>query len=79
MDSKPVVQADIAPHRRRSVNPVDIILIVLIALLLAGAVILAVRRKKTSPCCGNCEECMLKNKNGKCCGTAEIKDSQKDL
>lgn len=46
-------------------NPVDIILIAVIVPVLAGAVILAIRRKKTSSCCGNCEEC-LKEKSKDC-------------
>lgn len=41
-------------------RPVDIILIAVIACVLAGAVILAVRRRKTGTCCGNCAECMKK-------------------
>ena len=41
-------------------NPADLILGILIAVLLAGAVILAVRRhRKGSPCCGNCGACGL--------------------
>ena len=50
-------------------RPVDIILIAVIAAVLTGAVILAIRRKKTSPCCGNCAECMKKGG----CGTASQK------
>lgn len=46
-------------------RPVDFILIAVIAAVIVFAVILAVRRKKTSPCCGNCAECM-KRKGG--CG-----------
>ena len=49
-------------------NPVDIILIAVIAVVLTGAVILAVRRKKTSPCCGNCAECMKRKSAGGCGG-----------
>lgn len=41
-------------------RPVDIVLIIVLAAVLAGAVVLAVRRKKTRPCCGNCAECMKK-------------------
>ena len=47
-------------------RPVDFILIAVIAAALAGAVLLAVRRKKTSPCCGNCAECMKKHGVGSC-------------
>ena len=38
-------------------GPADIILTVVIVLVLGLAVFLAVRRKKTSSCCGNCAEC----------------------
>lgn len=39
-------------------NTADIILIILIALVFAGAVFLAVMRKKNgSGCCGDCEKC----------------------
>ena len=48
-------------------RPVDLILIAVIAAALAGAVLLAVKRKKTSPCCGNCAECM--KKHGACGGS----------
>lgn len=54
-------------------RPVDIVLIVVIAAVLAGAVILAFRRKKTSPCCGNCAECIKKRGYGSCGGSAERK------
>jgi hypothetical protein len=53
-------------------RPVDFILIAVIAAVLTGAVILAVRPKKTSPCCGNCAECMKKNGMGGC-GMAQRK------
>ena len=43
-------------------RPVDFILIAVLAAVLAGAVILAVRRKKNgSSCCGDCAKC-----KGKC-------------
>ena len=39
-------------------RPVDFILIAVLAAVLAGAVILAVRRKKNgSSCCGDCTKC----------------------
>ena len=39
-------------------RPVDIILVAGIAIVIAGAVILAVRRKKKgSSCCGDCAKC----------------------
>ena len=48
-------------------RPVDYILIAVIAAVLVAAVILAVRRKKTSPCCsGNCAECIKKHGAGGC-------------
>ncbi len=47
-------------------RPVDIILTAVIAAVLVLAVILAVRRKKTSPCCGNCAECMKRKGAGGC-------------
>ena len=53
-------------------NPVDIILIAVIAIVLVLAVVLAVRRKKTSPCCsGNCTECARKNGTGGCGNSPE--------
>lgn len=51
-------------------RPIDIILIAVIAAVLVGAVVLVVRRKKTSPCCGNCAECMKKQGVGSCCSTS---------
>lgn len=48
-------------------RPIDFILIAVIAGALVGAVILAIKRKKTSPCCGNCAECMKKHGVGSCC------------
>ena len=47
-------------------RPIDFILIAVIAGALVGAVILAIKRKKTSPCCGNCAECMKKHGVGSC-------------
>ncbi|MBR6924501.1 MAG: FeoB-associated Cys-rich membrane protein [Oscillospiraceae bacterium] len=45
-------------HRRPCMRPVDIVLIAIIAAVIAGAVLLAVKRKKSgSSCCGNCEKC----------------------
>ncbi|MBR3340397.1 MAG: FeoB-associated Cys-rich membrane protein [Clostridiales bacterium] len=53
-------------------NPADIILIAVIAIVLVLAVVLAVRRKKTSPCCsGNCAECVRKNGIGGCGNSSE--------
>lgn len=51
-------------------RPVDYILLAVIAAVLVGAVVLAVRRKKTSPCCGNCAECMKKHGVGSCSSMA---------
>ena len=51
-------------------RPVDYILLAVIAAVLVGEVVLAVRRKKTSPCCGNCAECMKKHGVGSCSSTA---------
>ena len=45
-------------------GPADIILTVVIVLILGLAVFLAVRRKKTSSCCGNCAECAKKRAAG---------------
>ena len=42
-------------------NPVDIILILVIAALITLAVFLALRRRKTSSCCGSCDTCKKKN------------------
>ena len=47
-------------------RPIDFILIAVIAGALVGAVILAIKHKKTSPCCGNCAECMKKHGVGSC-------------
>ena len=53
-------------------RPVDYILIAVIAAVLIVAVILAVRRKKTSPCCnGNCAECIKKHGAGGCGGNSK--------
>ena len=53
-------------------RPVDYILIAVIAAVLVAAVILAVRRKKTSPCCsGNCAECIKKHGVGGCSGNLQ--------
>lgn len=39
-------------------KPVDLIIIAVLALIMTGAVILAVRRKKNgSSCCGDCSKC----------------------
>jgi len=39
-------------------RPIDLILIAVLAVILTGAVILAVRRKtKGSSCCGDCSKC----------------------
>ena len=51
-------------------RPVDYILLAVIAAVLVGAVVLAVRRKKTSSCCGNCAECMKKHGVGNYSSTA---------
>lgn len=47
-------------------GPVDIILTAVIVLVLALAVFLAVRRRKTSSCCGNCAECARKRRSQNC-------------
>lgn len=47
-------------------RPVDYILIAVIAAVLVGAVVLSVRRKKTSSCCGDCAECIKKHDVGSC-------------
>ena len=52
-------------------RPVDIILIAVIAIVLVAAAVLAVRRRKTSPCCGNCAECMKKHGAGGCGRTTD--------
>lgn len=47
-------------------RPVDYILIAVIAAVLVFAAVLAVRRKKTGTCCGNCAECMKRKGAGGC-------------
>ncbi|MBR5968016.1 MAG: FeoB-associated Cys-rich membrane protein [Lachnospiraceae bacterium] len=56
-------------------RPIDIILIAVIAAVLVFAVVLAVRRKKTSPCCGNCAECMKKQGADGCGNTPARKQN----
>ena len=51
-------------------RPIDIILIAVIGAVLVGAVLLAIKHKKTSPCCGNCAECMKKHGVGSCSSAA---------
>ena len=68
MDRKfPVQDHSAGMYGGAYMKPVDIILIAVIAVVLTGAVILAVRRKKTGSCCGNCAECM-KKKGAGCSG-----------
>jgi len=56
---KPAVQdLNAGGNGRFGMRPVDFILIAVLAAVLAGAVILAISRKKNgSSCCGDCAKC----------------------